>query len=193
MDENRQDEAGYRSGIIKSFKHDGSLHRMWLENWQVPQEQLHPQHAAESIEVLLNEFTRVRESDGREWVSRVPAIAFFLPDEWFNVVALLEEPGIRYYCNIASPFYRYGRTWTYIDYDLDVMLMPGGAVHELDWDEFHRHKADYRYDAEVLARIEQGLFRLKERLDARKAPFQDEVVRGYYLQWKRKFHSPKER
>ncbi len=193
MEENRQAEAAYRSGIIKSFKHDGSLHRMWLENWLVPQEHLHSQHRAESIDVLLNEHTRVREADGREWVSRVPAIAFFLPGEWFNVVALLEGPGIRYYCNIASPFYRYGSTWTYIDYDLDVMLMPDGAVHELDWDEFNRHKADYRYDAEVLSRTRQGFARLRERLDARHNPFQDEIVRGYYTKWKQQTHPSKER
>ena len=192
MEENIHRGTTYRSGIIKSFKHDGSLHRMWLENWLVPQEHLDPQHRAESIDVLLNEHTRVREADGREWVSRVPAIAFFLPDEWFNVVALLEESGIRYYCNIASPFYRYNRTWTYIDYDLDVMLMPGGSVHELDWDEFNRHKSDYRYDAEVLSRTRQGLDRLKERLDARAAPFDDAIVRDYYMEWKQS-HPPKER
>ena len=184
MEENRREGTAYRSGIIKSFKHDGSLHRVWLDNWLVPKERLCPHHAAESIEVLLNEHTRVREADGREWISRVPAVAFFLPDEWFNVVALLEETGIRYYCNVASPYYHYGRTWTYIDYDLDMMLMPGGTLHELDRDEFDRHKADYRYGAEVLSCIDRGLKRLKRRLDRRLPPFQDECVREYYQAWK---------
>ena len=192
MEENKSGGALYRSGIIKSFKHDGSLHRMWLENWQVPAERLHPQHAAESIEVLLNEFTQVREADGREWVSRVPAVAFFLPGEWFNVVALMEEQGIRYYCNLASPFYQYDRTWTYIDYDLDVMLMPCGSVHELDRDEFIRHQSDYRYGSEVLSCVEQGLARLQTRLEQRASPFQDEIVRDYYAAWKQS-NMPKER
>lgn len=177
----------YRSGIIKSFKHNGSLHRMWLENWQVPSKLLHPLHAAESFDVLLNEHTIVREADGREWISRVPAVAFFLPNEWFNVVALLEENGIRYYCNIASPFYQYDRTWTYIDYDLDMMLMPHGAIHELDRDEFNRHKAEYRYDAEVLTCIEQGLERLRQRLVQRASPFQDEAVLDYFRTWKQRY------
>lgn len=192
MELNSKDGAVYRPCIIKSFKHDGSLHRMWLENWQVPKSKLHPLHAAESIDVLLNDHTPVREADGKEWISRLPAVAFFLPGEWFNVVALLEEKGVRYYCNLASPYYQYDQIWTYIDYDLDVMIMPRGSVHELDRDEFNRHKAEYRYDAEVLSQIEQGLERLKDRLIRRAAPFQDEEVRKYYLDWKQTL-SPKER
>jgi hypothetical protein len=189
MKPNENPESAYRPFTIKSFKHDGSLHRIWLENWQVPKSRLHPQHAAESIEVLLNEQTPVREADGKEWISRLPAVAFFLPGEWFNVVALLEEQGVRYYCNLASPYYQYDRILTYIDYDLDLMVMPDGTIHELDRDEFNRHKVEYRYDAEVLMRIEQGLQRLKDRLVRREAPFQDEEVHKYYRDWKETIRS----
>lgn len=182
----------YRPGIIKSFKHDGSLHRMWLENWHVPRALLHPRHASESVEVLVNEHTQIREADGKTWVSRVPAVAFFLPGEWFNVVALLEDKGIRYYCNLASPYYQYGDVWTYIDYDLDFVIMPNGSVQELDRDEFNRHRSEYRYDAEVLSQIEVGLVRLKERMERRDVPFQDDLAYAYYETWKQSIR-PKER
>lgn len=177
----------YRPSIIKSFKHDGSLHRMWLNNWQVPAELLHPDHAAESIQVLLNENTLIREADGKEWVSRVPAVAYFLPEEWFNVVALLEDHGIRYYCNVASPYYHYENVLTYIDYDLDVVKLPDGSIHDLDMDEFRRHRSEYRYDAAVLARIETGLSRLKERMLQGSVPFGDDHARRYYESWKETF------
>jgi protein associated with RNAse G/E len=164
MAQNAIDIPIYRRCIIKSFKHNGSLHRMWLENWQVPEHLLHPDHAAESIGVFLNDHTLVLEADGQEWISRVPAVSFFLPGEWFNVVALLENAGpVRYYCNIASPPFRHQDVLTYIDYDLDVTLLPDGSVHELDRDEFIRHRSDYRYGADVLAQVDRGMERLGTR------------------------------
>ncbi|WP_123043375.1 DUF402 domain-containing protein [Cohnella candidum] len=190
MAESERISTTYRRGIIKSFKHDGSLHRMWLENWIVPAELLQPEHAEAGVQVLLNERTLIREADGKEWISRVPAAAFFLPGEWFNVVALLEDRGIRYYCNVASPFYQYHDVWTYIDYDLDIVKLPDGTVMELDRDEFNRHRLEYRYDAEVLARIDDGLARLKERLECRSVPFGDEQVRRYYEEWKKTQRRP---
>ena len=42
-----------------------------------------------------------------------------IPQEWYNIVALLEDGGIRYYCNVASPPYSSKQIITYIDYDLE--------------------------------------------------------------------------
>jgi uncharacterized protein len=185
MAQKETDLTHYRCCTIKSFKHNGSLHRMWLENWQVPQDRLHSDHAALSVDVLLNEHTLIREADGKEWISRIPAVAFFLPGEWFNVVALLEDKGgIRYYCNIASPHFRYRNVLTYIDYDLDVLMLPDGSVHELDRDEFNKHCSEYRYSAEVIEQVDRGLERLKERISRLAVPFGDAEVRRYYKEWK---------
>jgi hypothetical protein len=179
------EDAHYARFVIKSFKHDGSVHRIWLENWLVPDSRLHPEHRNERMWVCVNDHTLIREANGTEWVSRVPAVSFFVPGEWFNVVGLLEDSGIRYYCNIASPPYCYGQVLTYIDYDLDVMLMPDGASVELDRDEYERHCEEYRYGADVRNRIQEGLNRLKRRIDRRAAPFRDEAVLRYYAEWRR--------
>lgn len=176
--------ASYKKITIKSFKHDGSLHRVWLENWQVPKERLHPDHRAQSVWILLNDHTTIIEADGKQWISRVPAVSFFMPKLWFNVVALIEDKGIRYYCNLASPPYRYGDVLTYIDYDLDVVVLPDGTVHELDRDEYHRHKVEYRYSETVEAEVELGLRMLKCVIDSRGFPFGDAEIYGYYEQWK---------
>jgi uncharacterized protein len=186
-------DQSYQRCIIKSFKHDGSLHRMWLENWQVPAARLYPQHAAESMWVFLNEQTTIVEADGKQWVSRIPAVSFFMPDQWFNVVALLEEKGIRYYCNLASPPYRYGDVLTYIDYDLDVVLLPNGNVLELDRDEFLRHKDTYRYSEAVQAQVEAGLMILQETISKQGSPFGDDAIRSYYEQWKQELSREGER
>ncbi|MFC5404535.1 DUF402 domain-containing protein [Cohnella soli] len=177
-------ESPYAECVIKSFKHNGSVHRVWLENWLVPAGKLHPRHAHEDVWVLLNDHTAIVEADGKEWVSRVPAVSFFMPDRWYNVVALIEDKGIRYYCNLASPPYRYGNVITYIDYDLDVSFMPDGTVVELDRDEFFKHKEMFRYGEDVEARVEAALLELRGAIADRAVPFGDEVVYGYYEEWK---------
>jgi protein associated with RNAse G/E len=182
-------ESPYERFVIKSFKHDGSLHRVWMENWQVPAQLLHTEHAEESVWVYLNEQTTIIEKGGKEWVSKIPAVSFFLPNEWFNVVALLEDKGIRYYCNLASPPYRYGDVLTYIDYDLDLVVLPDGSIHELDRDEFVRHKAEYRYSESVLDQIEFGLRKLREAIRSQSLPFGDEIAYRYYEQWKKQMNA----
>lgn len=184
MDSEPRTSTSYERCVIKSFKNNGSLHRVWMENWQVPEPLLHPRHSGESMLVFVNDHTTIREADGKEWVSRVPAVSFFIPGEWFNVVALLEDKGIRYYCNVASPPYRYLDVLTYIDYDLDVVLLPDGASYELDRDEYDRHKEEYRYNPSVQRQAEEGLKRLQNRIAAMASPFGDEEVRRYYEEWK---------
>jgi len=174
----------YRRCYIKSFKHDGHLHRQWQRNWLVPQDLLLPQHAAEGMHVLLNNQTPIKEADGSMWVSRVPAVSFFIPGKWFNVVAMIEDFGIRYYCNLASPPYLTGDVLTYIDYDLDVIRTAGGDLAVVDRDEYERHKAEYRYPPVVDAKVSEGLREVTHRIRGGKPPFEDEVVKAYYEAWR---------
>ncbi len=176
----------YSKCVIKSFKHDGSLHRVWLENWQVPAKRLHSGQDPSKTWVLINEYTTVQESNGREWSSRVPAVTYFLPDRWYNVVALLEEEGVRYYCNMASPPYRYEGVLTYIDYDLDVVVMPDGTSMELDRDEYDLHRETYRYGEAIEERLETELRALRAAIASGSFPFDDAEARSYYEQWKRR-------
>jgi protein associated with RNAse G/E len=173
--------------VIKSFKHDGHLHRMWLQNWAFPRSLLHPDHLNESMQVTINSQTRIQESDGKEWTSRIPGISFFIPGQWHNIVALIEESGVRYYCNVASPPYINNQVVTYIDYDLDVVLLPNGDVHVLDRDEYDQHKVDYHYSTAVQDKVEQGLNALLERISRKAPPFNDELIARYHAQWKINF------
>ncbi|MFS0726134.1 DUF402 domain-containing protein [Paenibacillus sp. 1P07SE] len=174
----------YLRCTIKSFKHDGRLHRMWMNNRLVPASLLQPEHASESMLVLINEHTPIQEASGKVWISRVPAVSFFLPGIWFNVVALLEDNGVRYYCNVASPPYLYRDVLTYIDYDLDVIKLADGSVFEVDRDEYEQHKIAYRYSPLVARKVEEGLRLLNERIACAQAPFNDTIVYGYYNAWK---------
>ncbi|CAH0118867.1 hypothetical protein PAE9249_01364 [Paenibacillus sp. CECT 9249] len=176
----------YQPLTIKSFKHDGRLHRMWLENWLVPEEELGPDHTEQSMTVAINSQTPIVEADGKRWFSKVPAVTFFIPQMWFNVVVLVEDTGIRYYCNIASPPYKSDadHVITYIDYDLDVVLHPDGQVQLLDWNEYEKNRANYRYPELVVRKLMNGLEQLKLRMEGGLAPFQDEAVLRYYSAWR---------
>ncbi|SFE75582.1 hypothetical protein SAMN05216378_3960 [Paenibacillus catalpae] len=173
----------YRHCVIKSFKHDGHIHRTWQRNYLVPTDRLAPVHRDQNIIVLINRQTPILESDGKQWISRVPAVSFFIPGEWFNVVALLEDSGIRYYCNIASPPYLQGDVLTYIDYDLDVIRTTDGNRYVVDQDEYQMHKLAYHYPQMVEDKVQQGLSALLKRMDEGAVPFQDEIVQGYYADW----------
>jgi len=170
---------------IKSFKHDGHLHRMWLKNWRVPDELLDRGHAAESMIVLINSQTPIRESDGKEWTSKIPSVTFFIPGEWYNIVSLIDDSGVRYYCNVASPPYVSGRIITYIDYDLDVIRSADGHMQIVDQEEYELHKQNYHYSSVVERKVMDGLDSLLKRLKNGKAPFQDDLVLNYYELWKK--------
>lgn len=173
--------------VIKSFKYDGHLHRTWLENWLVPEEQLAPEHAAAGIYVCVNHNTMIQEASGKMWQSRIPGITFFLPGEWFNVVALIEQSGIRYYCNISSKPLMNGNVITYIDYDLDVVLYPNGKVAVLDHDEYKMNSKLYKYPGNIMDHVDQSLQGLLKRIEARQQPFVDEHVYRYHRLWKNTF------
>lgn len=171
---------------IKSFKHNGHVHRIWMENWLVPFEDMAAVHQAESMFVLINNQTKIIEANGQEWTSKVPGVSFFIPKQWYNIIALIEDSGIRYYCNIASPPYVYEHKLTYIDYDLDVIVMPNREYQIVDQNEFEAHKTMYRYSDIVEAKIQSGLLHLLQRLEGRMAPFEDDQVMAYYELWKKK-------
>ncbi|AZN39473.1 DUF402 domain-containing protein [Paenibacillus albus] len=173
----------YRPCVIKSFKNNGHLHRMWLENWQVPSELLAPEHAAEGMHVFINRQTPIQEADGKQWISRVPAVSFFIPGEWFNVVGLLEEYGVRYYCNVASPLFFQNDVLTYIDYDLDVIVPRGGKPQIVDQEEYELHKIAYHYSEEVNRKVMEGLQALLSRIESGHAPFNDELILAYFEAW----------
>ncbi|MCM3291219.1 DUF402 domain-containing protein [Paenibacillus sp. MER 180] len=175
----------YEEALVKSFKHDGHLHRVWLENWLVPSTMRHPDHVKEDMYVLINSQTPIRESDGKQWVSKIPAVTFFIPKQWFNVVALIEECGVRYYCNIASPPYRCGNIFTYIDYDLDVIRMADGQVQVVDQDEYEHNRLTYHYPELVEQKVKLGLDQVLEYIEQGRTPFHDGTVRWYYEEWKR--------
>ena len=105
---------------IKSYKHDGSLHRTWRDTMVLK--------TSENALIGLNDHTLVTESDGRRWVTREPALVYFHKHYWFNIVTMIRDNGVSYYCNLASPAILDKEALKYIDYDLDVKVFPNGSA-----------------------------------------------------------------
>ena len=73
---------------IQSYKHDGSLHRTWAKGFVIE---------ANVVRIVaVTNRSLVSEADGRKWVTREPAICFFYPDHWYNIICMIRKSGIHY-------------------------------------------------------------------------------------------------
>ncbi|TQS70645.1 DUF402 domain-containing protein [Ornithinibacillus gellani] len=160
---------------IESYKHNGSLHRVWESSLVLK--------GTEMVVIGANDRTLVTESDGRTWMTREPAICYFHAKYWFNIIGMLREDGIYYYCNISSPFVYEDKKVKYIDYDLDLKIFPDMTYTVLDEDEYEVHRKQMNYP-EVLDRILYNHIEyLQKWVQQRKGPF----APGFIDQWYERF------
>ncbi|MDF2557171.1 MAG: hypothetical protein K0R71_999 [Bacillales bacterium] len=155
-----------------SYKHNGHIHRIWQESTVLK--------ASQYIMIGANERTLVIEADGRTWITREPAIGYFHYQKWFNIIGMLRDDGIYYYCNISSPFVYDEGTIKYIDYDLDVKVFPDMSYAILDEDEYAVHKELMNYPDELDKILHKNLEILIEWIETRKGPFAPGFVEGWY-------------
>ena len=156
---------------IHSYKHDGSIHRIWEKAVFVDE-------TAQCV-VLANEKTRVLESNGKSWFTKEPAVCFFFKQHWFNVICMLKEDGIHYYCNIGSPFTIDEEALKYVDYDLDIKVFPDMEFKVLDKFEYQANAKEMGYSEDIRKIIKYEMANLKERIKEKEEPFHDDFVMHY--------------
>ena len=157
---------------IQSYKHNGQLHRIWDSTTILK--------GTRNVVIGANDRTIVTESDGRTWMTREPAICYFHSKHWFNIIGMLRNDGVYYYCNISSPFVNDEEGLKYIDYDLDVKVYPDMTFTLLDEDEYEQHKREMNYP-KVLDRIlHNNVDTLIRWVRQRKGPFSPEFIDQWY-------------
>lgn len=161
---------------IKSYKHDGSLHRIWRDTMVLK--------TTENALIGCNEHTLVIESDGRRWRTREPALVYFHEEFWFNIVTMIRQKGVSYYCNLASPFLIDEEGAKYIDYDLDVKIFPDGEKRLLDVDEYEIHGIKYNYPKEIDSILNENVKTLVSWIREERGPFSEEYVELWYNRYK---------
>ncbi|MFV0379744.1 MAG: DUF402 domain-containing protein [Anaerorhabdus sp.] len=160
------------SVFIQSFKHDGSLHRTWAKGFVI--------EFSKDVMIAVTDRSWVIESNGRKWLTREPAICFFYPNYWFNIIAMIRPNGIYYYCNLASPSIYDGEAIKNIDYDLDIKVFPNGKYEILDEDEYLKHGEKMGYSTELKEAIEYQLEKLIKMIRKKESPFNKMCINKYY-------------
>lgn len=146
-----------------SYKHNGDLHRVWQQAFVVKE-------TSDSI-IVINDRVNVVDGDGRRWKTKEPAVCYFYKNFWFNIICMLRNNSIYYYCNLSSPYVRDVEGLKYVDYELDVKVFPSGDCLILDRDEFEFNKMDMNYPPELVNIIEKQLQVLLERIEKKQDPF----------------------
>ncbi|NLA34033.1 MAG: DUF402 domain-containing protein [Tenericutes bacterium] len=162
--------------IIHSYKHNQAIHRSWDEAVLLAKH--------DDYLIFGNNRTKVIESDGRTWKTKEPAIIYFFRDYWFNVIAQIKKDGIYFYCNIASPFIIEEGAIKYIDYDLDLRVFPDGAFKVLDRGEYNYHRIKMNYSEEIDLILNKELTNLINIVRLKKEPFNPQIIKEYYKQYK---------
>ncbi len=165
---------------IQSYKHDGSLHRIW-EKATIIEE-------TSDFIVVVNRRTKVIESNGRFWHTREPSVTWFFKEHWFNVIGIIKQNDVHFYCNIASPYLIDDEALKYIDYDLDIKVIGDFSYHTLDRNEYNRHKHVMEYPTKLKQILELELKELKRRVENRDYPFDHNLVRSYYHTYKEVYY-----
>jgi uncharacterized protein len=157
---------------IHSYKHNGHIHRVW--------EQTTVLKGTQNLVIGANDRTMVTESDGRTWITREPAICYFHSQYWFNILGMLREDGIYYYCNISSPFIFDDEALKYIDYDLDIKVFPDMTFNLLDEDEYERHRREMNYPDVIDQILKKNVEQLIQWIRQRKGPFAPDFIDIWY-------------
>lgn len=163
--------------VVHSYKHNARLHRIWAHATVV--------HTDDTSVVIANYRTKVIESNGRFWYTREPSVTWFFKNRWFNVIGIIRETGIFYYCNIASPYVMDEEALKYIDYDLDLKVFPDMSYKVLDRNEYNRHKNKMDYPPQLKRILEKELDALKQMVENREGPFNHENVRQLYAAYQK--------
>lgn len=168
--------AGGEAIVIQSYKHDGTLHRTWESSVVLK---------GTSSEVICgNDHILVTESDGRRWRTREPAIVFFSSRKWFNIICMIRDDGTHYYCNLGSPFTWDDEALKYIDYDLDIKVLPDMSYKLLDEDEYSLHRRKMHYPQKLDHVLRNHVNELIHWIETRKGPFRPGFVEKWYERFK---------
>jgi len=165
---------------VQGYKHDGGMHRIWDSVYVVEEK--------DNYIVVASNRTKVVEHDFRIWNTKEPAIMIYFKDCWFNVIAMLKEVGITYYVNLASPYILDKGTVKYIDYDLDMKLFPNNQIRIIDVKEYGFHRKKYGYSDDIDKILRHNLKAIREIMNVRKFPFDDEQIKNYYEIFKKESH-----
>lgn len=159
-----------REITVRVTKFDGAEHRRWHASLLKQEGPLLVLDAKFAEEVRHSRLGLIERG--------TVSLEYYWLDRWFNVFRFLEPDGrLRsFYCNVNLPPEFDGRTLTYVDLDVDIIVQPDFAYEVLDRDEFEENALRFDYPAEVKEGAERALLELRQMIESREFPFAAEEV-----------------
>ncbi len=162
--------------ILHSYKHNKTLHRVWKQETVI-------ENNDEYI-VLANRRTKVIEANGRFWYTKEPSVSVFFKNHWYNVIGILKDDDIYFYCNLSSPVLYDEEAVKYVDYDLDIKVQSDFKYELLDYNEFKKHELVMNYSKDLDEILFNELENLKRRIERREMPFDKKNILEWYEKYK---------
>lgn len=150
---------------VRVLKYDGSEYRHWQATVSL--------HEAPLV-VLDAQFDMDVQHDDLGLIPRgTRSVEYYWLDKWYNVFRFLNAAGNTslWYCNINVPPTIEGRTLSYVDLDIDVVVRPDLSYRILDLDEFERHAAIFNYPEAIKDSTHASLADLLQLIERRAFPF----------------------
>jgi protein associated with RNAse G/E len=158
----------FKSAIkVQAYKYDGVLHRSW-------DAELLRQEG--SLVVLDAEFPEEIVHDLLGTIATgTRSLEYYWLDRWYNVFRFAQPDGTlrNYYCNVNVPATFDGKTLSYVDLDLDILVDPDFSYQVLDVADFEKNAALFSYTAEVQTKAREALAELVGLIEQRAFPFSE--------------------
>jgi protein associated with RNAse G/E len=150
---------------IQTFKYDGSRHRRWSASL------LSQENDLLVLDACFNE--EIRHDLLGTIEAGTISLEYYWFDRWYNVFRFSDPLGTlrNFYCNINVPPAFDGKTLSYVDLDIDVLVEADFSYRVLDLDEFEQNSARYKYPDDIKQNAKRGLADLVNLIEAREFPF----------------------
>ena len=150
---------------VKVLKYDGSDYREWSGVLSRRDGSLLQLEAAFSIDVSHELIGEIRRG--------TRLVEYYWLDRWYNIFRFLHPDGSTrlFYCNVTTPPILEKQLLTYVDLDIDILVLPDFSYHILDADEFEANAARYGYGEEIKLRSEESVDELRSMIENREFPF----------------------
>lgn len=146
-------------------KYDGTEHRRW------------PARLIRNDGPLLVLDALFEEEIAHDLLGTIAAgtvsLEYYWLDRWYNVFRFSQPTGElrNYYCNVNAPPHFNGKTLTYVDLDIDVLVQPDFSYRILDLDDFDANAERYQYPAHVRSNATRAVSELIDLIEAKQFPF----------------------
>jgi uncharacterized protein len=154
---------------VCSYKYDGKLSRRWYVDL-----------ISQTSELLVVRGIFQEEVNHRllGLVERgTVSTEYFWFDRWYNVFQFVTPAGKlrNYYCNINQPPEFDGKRISFIDLDIDILVMPDLSYQLLDEDEFELNARQFGYTAQVHNQVKNAIQELTTLIETHQFPFTGKV------------------